>query len=230
MPEPAPPPTPPAPRPARGLSAFLTAQQFGMPRWVWLGLLAGGIGAGIYLRNRSAEAEAEAPEEDLEYDPYAEEGEPSIYDESLAGVGILPGGSTGEVVPVSAPYLPEGFADILGGIADIFAVIGENPDAFNPDPDGNNNGGTGGGPPRRPNRVLDPNAARKLRRPFERGELAHLRRLLRPGPDQDANVLTPWEWKQLTRGLDRRERAQLRRQVTIRRENALTPPPPTPTP
>lgn len=150
------------------VSRFLTVRQFGMPRWVFVVLLAGGVGLGIYLRRRSPSdeelTELDGDAEVLATDPLSVD-DYAMLDPGLAGAGYVPGPAAGSVVPVSSPFIPEGLDAVLGNIADIFDVIGRNPDAFNPDPDDDDPPPTGGGPPgRRGNRVIGVLTAQERRR------------------------------------------------------------------
>ena len=128
------------------MPAALTAKTFGMPRWAWLILLAGGIGFGIALRrNREEQIEADEMLDD-EAEVMLETGDPldaGIYeDPGLAGVGVY-GQSPASVVPVQAPVIPEGFVDqgaVLGDVLSTFITEWGRPPATNQ--------GTGNRPPK----------------------------------------------------------------------------------
>lgn len=92
---------------------WLKIKTAGLPRWAWVSLLSGGVILGLYLRSRNA-SETE-PEEEEEINP--EETGLESYDGtetagSLGSVGLA-GPAAGQVVPVEAPFLPEGFTDLL---------------------------------------------------------------------------------------------------------------------
>lgn len=138
---------------AKGAGGFLRGKMFGMPRWAFLGLLAGGLVLGLYLRMRSA-GEEEVPPEDEEYvEPYADD--PIVDPDAGAGYGIL-GPSQGQVVPVETPLIPEGFetiiGDLVGGLVDQTGYLTEIIPGAQGDPTspGSGAGVTGGGPPNRP--------------------------------------------------------------------------------
>jgi hypothetical protein len=133
------------------MSPFLQTKTFGMPRWAFLILLAGGVTLGLYLRSRrSAETQGQDQSATQGYDT-------GLYDSGdpgLAGVGVVspPGG----VTPVSTPFLPEGLTDLFGsltgviqGQADALVSI---PNAYTPQTPVVNVTvpATGGGPPNSP--------------------------------------------------------------------------------
>jgi hypothetical protein len=126
----------------------LTAKTFGMPRWAWLILLAGGIGFGLALRrNREEQADADAML-DEEAEIMLETGDPldaGLYDDpGMAGVGVY-GQSPASVVPVQAPVIPEGFVDQSAVLGDVLSTFidswGRPPDATQ---------GSGNRPPKPP--------------------------------------------------------------------------------
>src|SRR4051812_43131555 len=63
------------------MNDFLRGDMFGMPRWVWLTLLAGGVGVGLYWRAHNAQTAAEG---DTGTDPGTEttDGGTAVYDPS----------------------------------------------------------------------------------------------------------------------------------------------------
>lgn len=86
-----------------------------MPRWAWIALFSGAVMVGLYLRTRSDEEEFGPEEEGIE-EPV--EGELPFYDGTeqaggLAAAGLV-GPAQGQVLPVEAPYIPQGFVDIFG--------------------------------------------------------------------------------------------------------------------
>jgi hypothetical protein len=159
-------------RSAKGGSSWLKGEQFGMPRWVWLALLAGGIALGLYLRAR--EAAEEVDEEFVDAPISGEEDGLGVgyEDPGMAGVGVLSPGS-GSVVPVSTPMLPEGLMDVFGAIggtlADV-AIEGRPPPVQMLPPRRPPTPPTGGGPPNRPPQGHPPLTPReKAQRPQSPG-------------------------------------------------------------
>jgi hypothetical protein len=97
------------------METWLKAKTAGLPRWVWVAIVGGAVGVGLYLRHRSSEAEK-----------VSEEGEHvpaeglSAYNEtepgaSLGAAGLI-GPASSSMVPVQTPFLPEGIVGILEGL------------------------------------------------------------------------------------------------------------------
>ena len=101
---------------------WLKIKNAGLPRWAWISLLSGGVILGLYLRNRNA-TETE-PEEEEEKTPEGleEQYEGTETAGSLGSIGIA-GPAGQQIVPVEAPFLPEGFTDLLAqqGMANVEA-------------------------------------------------------------------------------------------------------------
>lgn len=141
------------------MNTWMKAKTAGLPRWAWVALLSGGVVVGLYLRSRNTETE---PEEE---EPAAEEGSLESYDgtESAGGLAAagLVGPAQGQITPVEAPYIPEGFVDmfqtqgettqaLIGALAE--REPGERVETIRevePIGEGNNQGVTGGGPSKR---------------------------------------------------------------------------------
>lgn len=83
----------------------LAKKQFGLPRYVWLIALAGGVVVGLYLRSRRAEAE-----EGMEDEEYAPLGEDAAITDAEAmeynGLNGIPVGYY-DAVSGSGDYLPD---------------------------------------------------------------------------------------------------------------------------
>lgn len=107
------------------MNDWLKSKTAGLPRWAWIALLGGGLAVGLYLRSRSTE-EAE-PEEEETYE--VPEGSLSAYEGTDAGAGLaaagLVGPAAGSVIPVEAPYIPEGLVDILSGSQQVIGALAE---------------------------------------------------------------------------------------------------------
>lgn len=100
----------------RGAAGFLRARTFGMPRYVFLALLAGGIAFGLYWRQRRATEAIDQTAPDSTAVPVPGDSLAANTDEpGLAGVGVA-GVAPGQVVPVSTPTLPEGLTDVYGAL------------------------------------------------------------------------------------------------------------------
>lgn len=97
---------------------FLKAKTAGLPRWVWVLALTGAVGVGLYLRAGSSRREGETETgESLEgYEGYEQA-------TGLAAAGLI-GPAQGTVTPVEAPYIPDGFVDIFGQLADLATLLG----------------------------------------------------------------------------------------------------------
>lgn len=92
---------------------WLKGKTAGLPRWAWVSLFGSAVILGLYLRSRQA-PESE-PEEEEEIDP--EETGLGMYDgtETAGGLGSvgLAGPAGQQMVPVEAPFVPEGLVDLL---------------------------------------------------------------------------------------------------------------------
>lgn len=99
------------------MKPFLAGKTAGLPRWVWLALLGGGVGLGLYLRNRSTGEPV--TEEEVEEGPEIPESLSEEYagTETAGGLQALgvPGPVSGGVTPIQTPYVPEGFTEVIGG-------------------------------------------------------------------------------------------------------------------
>lgn len=136
---------------AKGTTAFLQARTFGMPRWVFLALLAGGVGVGLYLRSRATDEEELTEEEtDVTGDVSSLE-EAALYDAGLAGTGFV-GPVAGSVLPVQQPTIPEGIPDLFSSLTGLLESWGAPPSAAQPAAPAPSSPAppTGGGAPIRP--------------------------------------------------------------------------------
>lgn len=92
---------------------WLKLKTAGLPRWAWLALFGGAVGVGLYLRSRSEPPETGQEEEEEEPE---ETGLESFNGTESAG-GLAAAGLVGpaqaSITPVEAPFLPEGFTDLL---------------------------------------------------------------------------------------------------------------------
>lgn len=88
----------------------------GLPKWMWLVLLGGGVGVGLYLRSRPSEPASEEVAEETEV-PVAPD-TMGAYEETSAAGGLQALGIAGPVAgrsyPVEAPFVPEGFTEVIG--------------------------------------------------------------------------------------------------------------------
>jgi len=132
------------------MNPWLKAKTFGMPRWAFIVLLAGGVAVGLYLRSRRSTAGEQPPPVNPSLDEFQDVGDPG-----LAGVGVVspPGG----VYPVTTPILPEGLTDLFGSLSGVIteqgAALAALPSAVEQPPPPVINvtaPATGGGPPNRP--------------------------------------------------------------------------------
>lgn len=192
----------------KGAASWMKGDMFGMPRWAWFGLLAGGLALGLYLRARSAAQEAAIEEEaaggeldaPLALSPEADFSNAAAMTPGLAGVGVL-GPPGGMVHPVTTPIIPEALTDLLGvlggGTTDFATAIGEaladnlpaawrvTEDQWQRDPPG-----TGGGPPNRRRGNHQPLILTK------KTYQSQLEKLARGGKkDQAGGGITGWERK-----------------------------------
>lgn len=161
---------------------WLKVKTAGLPRWAWVSLLSGAVVLGLYLRSQQ-EPESE-PEEEEEVDP--EETGLSMYDGtetagSLGSVGLA-GPPAGQLVPVEAPFVPEGLVDLLtnqntNNVEAQQAIVGLAQDALAREPSErveiitereprtSNAGVTGGGAPKRKPHHKPPNKAKHNKKP-----------------------------------------------------------------
>ena len=100
---------------------WLKTKTAGLPRWAWATLFGGAIALGLYLRSRS-QSDEEVKSETVN----ASEQSLASYEGTgtaggLASAGLV-GPAQGQVLPVEAPYIPEGFVDIF---SELTSVIGE---------------------------------------------------------------------------------------------------------
>lgn len=131
----------------------------GLPRWAWVSLFSGAVLVGLYLRHRSQEMEE--PEEGEEEPEYGEDSLAS-YDGTesaggLAGAGLI-GPAQGQVLPVEAPYIPQGFVDIFESQGETIQSLAEKEPGervestteviHERDPSESSQGLTGGGAPK----------------------------------------------------------------------------------
>lgn len=89
----------------------LKVKQFGLPRWVWLVALAGGVVGGLYIRSRRAEQEASASDE------YTADGElntEASMTDAYNGVDGLPVGFY-DAVSGAGDYLPDASGEDTSG-------------------------------------------------------------------------------------------------------------------
>lgn len=93
---------------------WLKVKTAGLPRWAWILILSGAVGAGLYLRTRQQEEEFGPEEEEIEAPP--EDGlatyEGTEQAGGLAAAGLV-GPAQGQITPVESPVIPEGFVDVF---------------------------------------------------------------------------------------------------------------------
>lgn len=132
----------------------------GLPRWAWVSLFSGAVLVGLYLRHRSQETEE--PEETGEEPEYGEDSLASYEGTDAAGglaaAGLI-GPAQGQVLPVEAPYIPQGFVDIFESQGETIQTLsdrepGERVETTTEviherDPSESSQGLTGGGPTKR---------------------------------------------------------------------------------
>ncbi len=132
----------------------------GLSRKAWVVLLLGAVVLGLYLRHRRAAAAAAAGTTDTTAAGGGSLTDQSGADSGLAGVGVAaaPGGS---VVPYnqSAAEIPQGIIDIATGQQALLADYATRDNAPNAVDNGNAPvsiflPGSGGGPPKVPNRTV----------------------------------------------------------------------------
>jgi len=145
---------------------WLQVKTAGLPRWAWITALGGAVVLGLYLRNRNAGTEDELEEtEEIEPSSELESFDGTAQGPGLAAAGLV-GPAAGQVVPVEAPFIPEGFTDLLTsqGAANVEAQQaiaglaqaalerepGERVEVIHErDPGESNQGVTGGGAPKK---------------------------------------------------------------------------------
>lgn len=137
------------------MESFLKAKTAGLPRWAWLAIVGGAVGLGLYLRSRSTE-EPEGEEEE----PSASEDSLAAYEGTesaggLAAAGLI-GPAQGQITPVEAPYIPQGFVDIFEKQGEVIESLANREPGENErvevikEPTGESGQGvTGGGPSNR---------------------------------------------------------------------------------
>jgi hypothetical protein len=132
----------------------------GLPRWAWVSLFSGAVLVGLYLRHRSQETEE--PEEGEEEPSYSEDSLASYEGTDAAGglaaAGLI-GPAQGQVLPVEAPYIPQGFVDIFESQGETIGALAEREPGervedtteviHERDPAESSQGLTGGGPTRK---------------------------------------------------------------------------------
>jgi hypothetical protein len=147
---------------------ILQGKLFGMPRWVFIALLVGGVAVGIFLRRRSTTAAADEGAPAADYGDGTEPvGELPVADPGMAGAGVF-APQAGSVYPVSTPYIPEGLTETIGVLAGTISDISNPPNAVEVPADmpapAVSTPTTGGGPPkRRPHTVPKPTRAEYLK-------------------------------------------------------------------
>lgn len=152
---------------------WMKIKSAGLPRWAWVSLFSGAVVVGLYLRHRSQETEE--PEESEEEPEYGEDSLAS-YDGTdaaggLAGAGLI-GPAQGQVLPVEAPYIPQGFVDIFESQGETIGALAEREPGervestteviHERDPSESSQGLTGGGAPKtKPHHKAKPKAKPK---------------------------------------------------------------------
>lgn len=91
---------------------WLKLKTAGLPRWAWLALFGGAVGVGLYLRSRSEPPETEQEEEEEPEETGLESFNGTESAGGLAAAGLV-GPAQASITPVEAPFLPEGFTDLL---------------------------------------------------------------------------------------------------------------------
>lgn len=142
------------------MDTFLKAKTAGLPRWAWLTLLGGGVAFGLYLRHRNSEETEETEEEPAPAEDSLASYEGTESAGGLAAAGLV-GPAQGQITPVEAPYIPEGFVDVFQSQSettqDLIGALAEREPGervetireVEPIGEGNNQGVTGGGPSKR---------------------------------------------------------------------------------
>lgn len=142
---------------------WLKIKTAGLPRWAWVMLFSGAVITGLYLRHKSEEnSEPEETEEEPLYNDSLAGYNGTESAGGLAAAGLI-GPAQGQVVPVEAPYLPEGFTEVFGQQSEALQALigalserepGERVEVIREtEPAGSSApvtaGVTGGGPPKR---------------------------------------------------------------------------------
>jgi hypothetical protein len=140
----------------------------GLPRWAWVAMLSGAVGLGLYLRSRSG-VEIEGEENEL-----GESYELGTGSEGLSAAGLM-GPGAGQVIPVQAPYLPEGFVDMFQALTNLSAELGAVLGGVRETEMLATEGMTGGGAPEEPTEHLAPAPGPAKQCP--QGTINHLRGL-----------------------------------------------------
>jgi hypothetical protein len=98
----------------QNMEQWLKVKTAGLPRWAWVLLLGGALGAGIYIRTRHQE-EQFGPEEEPVEEPESglAQYEGTEQAGGLAAAGLV-GPAQGQITPVESPVIPEGVVDIIG--------------------------------------------------------------------------------------------------------------------
>lgn len=85
----------------------------GLPRWAWVSLFSSAVLLGLYLRSQNQPENESEEEEEIE----PEETGLGMYDgtETAGGLGSvgLAGPAGAQMVPVEAPFVPQGLVDLL---------------------------------------------------------------------------------------------------------------------
>lgn len=97
---------------------FLKVKTAGLPRWAWVLMLTGAAGLGLYLRSKGSTREVETDEGER-LDAF----EGTAVAGGLGAAGLI-GPAGGQVVPVEAPYIPEGFVDMFASLTDLANQLG----------------------------------------------------------------------------------------------------------
>jgi len=143
---------------------WLQVKTAGLPRWAWITAFGGAVVLGLYLRSRSAGEDELEEEEEIEPSSELEGYDGTEQGTGLAAAGLI-GPAAGQVVPVEAPFIPEGFTELLTsqGAANVEAQQaiaalaqsalerepGERTEVIREAAPSESNASTGGGPPKR---------------------------------------------------------------------------------
>lgn len=224
-----------------GAAKFLRAKTFGMPRWAWMGLLAGGIAVGLYLRQRQVAAEEEMMDADADALAFPDEDTLAGYSDEpgLAGVGVA-GPAGGSVIPVTSPVLPEGLGELITSVTDNLGLVSEAladnlPAAqgqpapptviVNPTPPPVAPP-TGGGPPERPanahrpKRYLTGSEYESILRGLDKKQAQRFRQLTAKGEGKSRVIGNVSAWEKFVKSLPKKQR-----QAARKKADALPPKP-----